>query len=346
MKNVLVQVENFFVMSNSNGIGNIKNFMCRDHYWQLINQHYNHSVFCSINGARLRKCTFGENCRGAHSENDIKILPANHQFNKLNKSKIDLIEIYNNICQVFETEKSKVLDPDFKIKIYNYSSFSFSELLNFWFDITCYHRRLKKNFDSEENEFYKNKNSIPDFFLEYEDIVWPLERITKMCPKHAALIHCIECSEKKPVVWDICCGSINCKEGCHHESNMICTDNLNTGICNCLTLEEFEAKKLKIKNEIDICNNFISDPEFKINSKKKKNITNKIQKLQKQYDSLYRKIHLTEEGLIPFEVALKIKKDIEEQKKKVETSSRESRETTLKTSVVKKKISKPSIKKI
>jgi len=35
---------------------------------------------------------------------------------------------------------------------------------------------------------------------------------------------------------------------------------------------------------------------------------------------------------------------IEEQKKKVETSSRESRETTLKTSFVKKKIMKPTIK--
>lgn len=331
-------------MSQPNTVGNFKNFMCRDHYWQLINKQHNNNVFRSINGARLRKCTFGEDCRGAHSENDINILPANYQFNMLDKSKIDLVEIYTNICQVFETEKSKVLEPDFKTKIDNYSSFSFSELLNFWFDITCYHRRLKKNYDKEENEFYKNKNSIPDFFLKCEDIVWPLERITKMCPKHAALIHCIECGDNKPVVWDICCGSINCKDGCHHESNMICTDNLNIGICDCLTLEDFEKKKLKIKSEIDNCNNFITDPEFKITSKKKKNIINKIQKLQKQYDSLYRKIHLTDEGLVPFEVALKIKKEMEEQKQKVEISSKESRDTTLKTSVAKKKIKKPSIK--
>ena len=323
---------------------NKKNFFCRDQYWQLINSQYGENVFRSINGARLRKCTFGENCRGAHSGEEINLLPANYQFKKSDKSKIDLVKIYLEICQVFELEKSKVLEPDFKTKIQNYSSFNFIELINFWYDITCYHRKIKKNYESVENNYYKNRANIPDFYLENEDIVWPLERITKKCPKYKSLINCIECESQKPTIWDICCGSINCKEGCHHESNMICNDNLLTGSCDCISLEEFNENYSKIEEEIKNCEDTINDKNFVISNKKRKSITNKIKKLKSQLSSMYRKIHLTEEGLIHFEVAFKAHQDKINEEKNQEIAKKESREIVIKSSVAKKKILKPKIK--
>ena len=74
---------------------NKKNFFCRDQYWQLINSQYGENVFRSINGARLRKCTFGENCRGAHSGEEINLLPANYQFKKSDKY-IKYLNKFNN----------------------------------------------------------------------------------------------------------------------------------------------------------------------------------------------------------------------------------------------------------
>ena len=70
----------------------------------------------------------------------------------------------------------------------------------------CFHRREKK--DSP------NKSNIPEFYLSCEDITWPFERITKVCPKYTNLINMIERGSEKPTIWDICCASINCKEGC------------------------------------------------------------------------------------------------------------------------------------
>ena len=70
-------------MSGTELVGTVKNLFCRDHYHTLISNHYGEPVFRSIPGARLRKCTYGENCRGAHSEDEIHVLPANHNFNMM-----------------------------------------------------------------------------------------------------------------------------------------------------------------------------------------------------------------------------------------------------------------------
>ena len=118
-------------------VGNTKNFFCRERYWELMNAHYGFQVFKSEPGARLRKCTFGDCCRGAHSEEEINTLPANHQFNVLDKSKLDLVSIYNDICNSMESNRKLVRHPTFKTEIANYKNMDFVELLQFWYRITC-----------------------------------------------------------------------------------------------------------------------------------------------------------------------------------------------------------------
>ena len=327
-------------------VGTCKNLFCRDTCWKLINNVYGQNVFVNIHGARLRDCSFGETCRGAHSENEIHTLPHIHNFNCMDKSKLDLVSIYNNINKVFEESKPKVINEEFKRRLESFKKLNFVDLLNLWFDITCYHRKIKKEMKNDPSYVseFSNVNKIPEFYLEDEDLVWSLERITKLCPKLQALISKIESKNDKPQIWDICLASINCKTGCHNISHMLCNDDLMYGKCDCMSLEEFENKKIQLKSEIETNKNLINPVDgyevTKLNKKKKQSIQKKIDKLTYELDSLKRKIHFTENGMKPFSEQLKefeesiIQKEAEKEK---EICNRE----TEMTKVVKKKILKP-----
>ena len=104
-------------MTSVEKVGTCKNLFCRDQCWRLINSYYGGEIFSSIPGARLRNCSYGEKCRGAHTEDEIHTLPHVHNFNILDKSKIDLVTIYLNIIKVFEESRSKVLNKELKEKI-------------------------------------------------------------------------------------------------------------------------------------------------------------------------------------------------------------------------------------
>ena len=315
-----------------------KNLFCRDTYWKLINNHYGRDVFSNYPGARLRNCTYCEKCRGAHSESEIKTLPHIENFNKMDKSKIDLVSIYLNIRDVFEKEKVKVINKDFKKKLSNYLDLNLVELLNLWFDITCYHRKIKKEMtiDPKFKSEFNNISSIPYFGLEEEDLVWSLERITKLCSVNQELIRKINSDSEKPNIWDMCLASVNCKLGCHNISNMLCTDDLLNGKCSCLSLEEFESKKKDLFQQIKDLEKELED-EY-LNKKKKKSISRKINSLTSEVYGMSRKIHFTEKGLIPFSKQFEI---YNTKKEEINQKERE-REDSLKT-VIKKKIVKPKL---
>jgi len=326
-------------MSSNILVGTCKNLFCRDHYHQLINNVYNDNVFRSIQGARLRQCTYGKECRGAHSEDEIHVTPANHHFNILDKSKIDFVSIYYEIVDVFEKSKSKVINPELNSRINNYLNLNFIELLNLWYDLACFHRKAKK-------ESIKGSN-IPEFYLKCEDVTWPFERITKVCPKYTNLISVIEKGIEKPTIWDICCASVNCKEGCHHISNMLCTEDFLSGSCNCLSKDEFATKKENIINTIEegrltlLGSTDETGYTVKLTSKKKKSLENKIATLNNELKNLSRKIHYTDNGFIAFNVQLK-KRQLElDEIKRTSVKVENDRKVQVNTSQVKKKIVKP-----
>jgi hypothetical protein len=326
-------------MSNTVLVGTCKNLFCRDHYHQLINDLYNDIVFRSIPGARLRKCTYGENCRGAHSEYEINVLPVNHNFNMIDKCTIDFISIYYEIIDVFKKLKSNVINPELKSRIDNYSSLNFIELLNLWYDLACFHRKEKKE--------STNRSNIPEFYLKCEDITWPFERITKVCPKYTNLINMIERGSEKPTIWDICCASVNCKEGCHHISNMVCTEDFLSGKCDCLSKEEFYSNRDSIIKNIKQIKDSLSEKEDetgyrnKLTTKKKKSLENKLVKLNSELTSLIRKTHYTDEGFIPFNVQLKKHQLNMDETERKTINIENDRQFQINTSQVKKKIVKP-----
>ena len=88
-------------MNINETIGENKNFFCRDSYWQLMNDAHHRIVFKSVKGGNLRKCTYSD-CRGAHTESEIQILPSIYNFNTCDKSKINLSVMYYNIIKQFD----------------------------------------------------------------------------------------------------------------------------------------------------------------------------------------------------------------------------------------------------
>lgn len=336
--------------SLSINVGNTKNFFCRDTYWQLVNDAYQRPVFKSIKGASLRTCN-RENCRGAHSEDEIHTLPSIHNFNIMDKSTLNLVKIYNDIILCFDENCTKVKVPEFKTRLNNYKTLNFVEILNLWYDITCYHRKTKRNLttQNEPNEFYSEYDDIPEFFIDNEDVVWSLERVTKMCSKHQNLLKII--ATDKATIWDICIGSsVNCKSGCHNREDMICHDDFLNGVCRCKSEEEILNEKQEISNDILKYTKLLDDD---LKPKRRKHFEKNLKELYIRNKSLFRKVHLTDQGLIPFNIQMnnyreKINREekIKLDEKEKEDNTKQERIDLLKKTKVKKIIRKPIINKV
>ena len=311
-------------------VGTNKNFYCRDQRWQHIINVCGFNPFKSYCGCNLRECVFGEGCRGAHSEEELKILPHIHQLNILSKDKLNLIDIYKDICNSFDSEIGKVTDLEFKTQIENHKSLNFIELLNLWNKVTCHYRKVKK----ELQERRENISNVPMFYLEHEDVVWALERLTRLCEKHQIMRDKINNGEKI-IIWDICCGGINCKEGCHYLDETICQEDFITGTCDCLSNEEFENEKNNLLKKIEEVKKILESNKMK--SKRKRNLTNQKSNYIQQYNSMLRKKHYTDEGLEPFNEQYRLY----QQEINIKKEQEEKRKNTIKTKKVKKKIAKP-----
>ncbi len=256
------------------------------------------------------ECRYGETCRQAHSKSEIIEMDHIKGWRNRDKSNVDLSAIKKNIIEILTTSKDSVNDTKYRSGIINIDSLSFDGLLNFWFDITCFHRRMAKELPSKEHWTSRNKpnpvggyffkNEVPKFYLENEEDVWSLQRTLRMCEKHANL------SPDKPVsLKDICCGDINCKEGVHNPAELVCIDNLLNGKCNCLSEDEIEEQKAglmeeaeQIQEQVQCLNN------NKKNDGRKNSLISEYNQIVTKFNMLCRKKHLTEQGLIPLMVRI------------------------------------------
>lgn len=262
-------------------------------------------------------CRFGAECRGAHSKDEIVTKQHISKWEKCDKSHINLLTIMENIIKVIESEKEMVINSKYRSLIQTIHSLRFEKLLEFWFEITCYHRRISKNKDLPTKkawfnkskpppiEGYHYKDDVPYFALENEDNVWALERTFHMCNKYTSLDRSVKISVKS-----ICCGDINCKEGVHDESDLVCIDDMLTGSCSCMPKDEYVEKTKTIADKIKslklLTENTVDEDgfEIKINKKTRDNNLQQIAEKQKELNSIIRKVHMTEYGLIPLSVRI------------------------------------------
>lgn len=289
------------IMSNGYNVGN-KTAFCRIMYGRHLN-----SVGYKITNLQY-DCRYGDECRGCHNPGEFKILPHIPKWEKKDKSNVNLLEIKKSILQSFTEEGPKVKNPKYKSSIIHAASLQFNELLHYWFDITCYHRKIAKELKGKSLvEGYSNFRDVPKFYLPNEDDVWALERVIHPCETFKNMV----VSKGQPYsVRDICVGHQNCKNGVHERKDLVCVQDLINGTCDCGP-DTYTSTRTELLSKIEELKKSIIDSidedgfEIKVTKAMKTSITAKITEYQKQLASLKpRMIHYTEQGLKPLSVRI------------------------------------------
>jgi len=279
-------------------------------------------------------CRFGATCYNAHKEEEIEKKPLVAMWERIKDfSTFDLGAMMDNILEVMDKSKQLVNNPKYRSGMANVHSLGFVELLAFWYDIACHHRRIAKELPSKRKwqdtkskpmpmEEYHFQEDVPQFYLQNEDNFWALERALHMCPDQAKLSKNRRINAK-----DICVGAFNCKKGVHKMEDVVCVDNLLTGECQCMCEDEIEMTRNQIETDIQKLYTMLETStdadgfQIKLSKKVKDDIHGEIREKKQEIASIAPRMrHLTELGLVPLKVHLEKKREIA---KKVEAAVEE-----------------------
>jgi hypothetical protein len=234
-------------------------------------------------------------------------------------------------------------------------SLSFIDAIKLWRDLSCIYRKIQKeipfkhaahaagNIVHTHSSGYKYSDDVPTFYLSgsLEEIAWSFERILRYCPLHKKVQSSLD-KRQLITIWDLCLATgLNCKEGVHYQDEYLCTDNFLTGKCSCQTQESINAREMELQlKKLDLITKLTAlienknvssttDSWQKSKTQKSKTLDPKqelnkqIQIINQQIDSLstmHRKIHYTDQGMLPFneqlqkyQIDMKNKKELEEQ---------------------------------
>ena len=306
---------------------NTKNLWCRDARVNNIIKILGRNPFKQGKGYHIRDCFNHTNCRGAHTKEEIRVLPHLSKWDRMDKTKFNFPEIYFEILTVINNEKSEMKSfPSENIKKLN--ELNFIEIIQLWRELACYYRKISKEIPRKKDwkssappqshsSGYIYSDDVPCFYLsdKSEDCVWAFERLTKHCEKQLQFIDNI--NERIYItIWDICLGEKNCKEGVHHIEEALCNDDFLTGKCDCISEIDHETKIDDIKTIINDVTNQLAAPQ--IRPKRKEQLQGILNNKKQTLNNTQRKIHYTEQGMKPFIIQLElyIKSKIEEEKNK------------------------------
>jgi hypothetical protein len=304
-----------------------KNLWCRETYAHYIIKNNNYNPFRQGKGYNIRHCTYCNNCRGAHSLEEIRTYPYIYYWNNLDKSKYNFVNMFVNIISVINRDKSKINSfSSFNEKISKINTMNFIEVLQLWHDLSCYYRKIAKELPKKrdwkspiphvtKSSGYVFADDVPGFYLDdktLEDNAWAFVRMTRFCNTYITFNNKIK-KQENVTIWEICLGEINCKEGVHNINESICIENFLTGKCSCNTKEEFDSIKLNLQEEI----NNLEEINNSTNTKEYEHINKKKSEL----NDMQRKIHYTECGMKPWNIQFEeYNVQLEEKRKKDEAN--------------------------
>jgi hypothetical protein len=322
-----------------------KSLWCRNHYLKVIQSEIGRNPFVGINGIEIKDCpNDAKSCYGMHSSDEFVYLHHNDVFNQLDKAKYDWVKLFLALKQSIKNDISRANNPEHKKKYETIDQMDFIEVIQFWRELACYYRKLRKNLDTIENadiidlDEYKKKKSesidiqyiykedLPEFRLSYdlENIAWAFERVTRRCKDYERFEKLL--SKFKPITHgDVCCFHDNCRDGVHQLNKLVCKEDFLRGKCSCPTITELENAEIPYQKKlIELSNQLIDVVNLEKQSlvesegwKKPKGrnshndsinlINSQIKQIQKTINDLqqFRHTHYTELGMIPFEEALK-----------------------------------------
>jgi hypothetical protein len=288
-----------------------KNLWCRDARANNIISILGFNPFHQGKGFHVRKCSYGDECRGAHCCEEIKTLPHIHHWNRVDKSKYNFPEMFVHIISVINKDKVKVSScSPFTERLSKISTMNFIEVIQLWHDLSCHYRKISKELPKKRDwkssalpishtSGYAFADDVPGFYLDskFEDNAWAFDRMTRFCNTHKMFKEKI--SKREGVtIWEICLGESNCKEGIHHEDESICIENFLTGKCSCMTIEDFNRTKENLEQEITDLSELVSSSKPKQRDKINATIASK----RSQLSNLQRKIHYTDSGMKPWDI--------------------------------------------
>ncbi len=315
-----------------------QNLWCRDTYWQYIVDTLGFNPFKETNGCHLRSCNHSaQDCRGAHTQETIKPLAHISKYNHLDKAKIEWVKLYNCVIETLTRDIPKVHNKDHLEYLKSISSMDFITLIQLWRNMACHYNKLAKELPDKKyvqgpitkhSSGFTFSDEVPKFRISdgLEDTAWGFERLTRWCPIQLKFNRDIS-ENKKITVWDLCLATgLNCKEGIHTISEMICTDDFLTGTCSCPTKQDIETQETQLQLKlIELSTRLIKivdeekskaqettdDDWGKVKTKRGKQkaqvdpkveINNEIIAIEKQIEKLVksRSIHYTDIGMIPF----------------------------------------------
>lgn len=251
-----------------------------------------------MNIQNIKTCRYGaEYCYNAHSQSEITEDPYISAWASRNKSDINLGAFDKELRSVIGAEKDSIKNPKYISASREMDTLRLDKLLFLWWDITCAHRKIAKDLRRTGYvEGYSNYKAVPQFFLSkaVEDHIWALVRTLRICEKH---LHLVENPMEPIDIKDICVGDINCKLGVHKNCLLACVDDMLFGTCDCKSLEEIEKEKQLIADQITSLR-----AELKKSGCKMLATLNKMHMLHKKSESLCRKVHYTEQGMVPLSV--------------------------------------------
>ena len=262
----------------------VKNLWCRDAMWPEVIKAAKYNPFVQYNGCKLRKCKYNhDECRGAHSFEDIKPYPHIRNFNRLDKNKYAWCNLYFEIISSLKSNLPMVILVEHKNKIADVLTKNFIEIIQLWREMACYYRKLAKEIPRRDSNNsaaatkhpsgYTWFEDVPQFNLDNntEDTAWAFERITRFCSIHEKMLLNI-CNHTTFTVWDLCVASgINCKEGVHYLDEHLCVSDFLTGTCSCPTKESLNEQEIALLNKSsDLVNQLTKIVE----SKKSNDFTN------------------------------------------------------------------------
>ena len=315
MKILIFLTVNIQVMSSShssvNGTITTKNLWCRDARAKYIINSLGYSPFRQARGSNIRECSYGDSCRGAHRLEEIRLLPHINRWNRVDKKNYDFPGMFCNIKDVLLKDAVKIreIDPNYR-KLNNIENINVIQLIQLWKELACYYRKIAKEIPRKRDwkstippkthdSGYVFSDEVPGFYLDekYDDNVWALERTTHYCNNHNDFKKKID-NKEQIIIWDLCLGESNCKEGIHHLDEMLCIDNFLTGSCDCKSKEEFDTYKTGLKDEIEII-------EDKLNTvlkpKQIESFKASLFRKKAEFNNLQRKLHFTDSGMIPYD---------------------------------------------
>ncbi len=241
-----------------------QNLFCRDAMWPLIIAELGYNPFKETNGCTLRHCQYeAHSCRGAHTLADLKPLSHIVKYNSINKATYDWVRLYNSIKDSIKADSAKITATEFRPRIEAIDTLNFIDLIQLWRELACHYRKIAKELPKksigvvdivqhDHPSGFKFAEDVPNVYLNesLEDTAWGFERLTRRCETFGRYESAIE-SGNKITIWDLCLATgLNCKEGCHYDSEMICPEDFLTGTCSCKSVAQCETEEIILQQQL------------------------------------------------------------------------------------------------